>query len=142
MFRRVLAVSATAAVHVSPKVQERIMQMLEKQFGPRKLEEWRKKGIRPEEIARRVAESRAYALAGRMYNHAALDARITKDYMRVVQEMRKTAVLFAQKRQRWAHYHELYVRGEIDENTYFNVTKDMVLSADFRGYFQTPADPQ
>jgi len=124
-----IAVTATAAVNVSPRAQARIMEMLEKQFGPKKLEEWKREGIRPEDIARRVAERRAYALSGRMYGNAAIDARITKDYMRVVRALRQTATIFAQKRQRWAHYHELYVRGEIDENTYFNVTKDMVLSA-------------
>ncbi len=107
----------------------RVYQVIEKHLSREQIRSLRRMGISPEDLAARVAErlkhvrARVSADIVRRW-HMAVGA-----YRSFVDSLRETTVQFRTSRAKWEHYRVLYQRGEIDENTYFRVSKDFVLSA-------------
>ena len=121
--------TTTAAAHQwKSERAKRIYEMLRKKLGEKRVQRLEKMGVSPEEIARRVSEK----MSGKVTVNATIVRKwkiTTKRYADIVNVMRRTGAEFAEKRREWERYRAMYVKGKIDENTYFNVSKDFVLSA-------------
>lgn len=112
--------------------RERIMQMLVKQFGEEKVREMQRKGVKLEDIVSKVMEKREMAAKGSVVvsrDQIRRFQEISNRYRKIVDVLRKTKQSYARKMQEWARYRKMYENGEIDENTYFNITKDFILTA-------------
>lgn len=123
---RVSAVMGAEANVVSPHV----LAILKKHLGAKRFQELNKSG-RLMEIISQIRAHREHVM--RMLRTAPDVVRrwerIGRMYQHAVMQLRQHMSIFQQKRSRWEHYHQMYLRGEIDENTYFQVSKDFVLSA-------------
>ena len=124
---QVTATTATAHQWKSERAR-RIYEMLRKRLGEKRVQRLEKMGVSPEEIARRVSEK----MSGKVTVDATAVRRwkvTTRKYADIVKVMRRTGAEFEEKHREWARYRAMYMKGEIDENTYFNISKDFVLSA-------------
>lgn len=112
--------------------RERIMQMLVKQFGEEKVREMQRKGIKLEDIVGKVMEKRERAAKGSVVvsqDQIRKFQEISNRYRKIVEKIRETKQKYVKRYQEWARYRKMYENGEIDENTYFNITKDFILTA-------------
>ncbi len=115
------------------KYREHVMEILRQRLGDKKLQELRERGISPEAIATRVLEKREAAAKAHGLVVASAQVKkwqdIAERYRRAVMRIRNATLRYIQKKREWAEYRAKFQRGEIDENTYFQKAKEMILAA-------------
>ena len=112
------------------RMNSKVLGIIRKHFGDKRFRELNRSGML-ERILSEVRAHREHVLQMVRARPAIVKRweSIARMYQNAVMQLRHRMTLFQEKRSRWEHYHQLYVRGEIDENTYFQVSKDFVLSA-------------